>query len=204
MGVQAVHDGLADGAGLAVRRREMHAQPGRGIHLDKAAALLLERAQYGLGHHVHAADVQAHHLGCGHGACGDLGVHIVGHVGGRATGGQVGVVAQHHALALLGHGLGRQALQCEAGQRNVVQPDLGERSGMAFATARVLVDDVDQLAHRALAIPQHLWWLAPRRGHELVAHHQQAEVLAGQKALDHDGAVLCRVSIGFFRVGRSR
>ena len=45
------------GAALAVGRRQVHAQAGRGIDLDDAAALLLQRAQHALADHVDAADV---------------------------------------------------------------------------------------------------------------------------------------------------
>jgi hypothetical protein len=167
----------------------VHAQAGGGVHFHKAAALLFERAQHGFGHHVHAADVQAHHLGGSHGAGGHFGVHVVGHVGGGAAGGEVGVVAQDDALALGGHRIGRQVLRSQAGHGNVIEADLGERGGVAFATARVLVDLVHQLAHGVLAVAQHLGRFAAGGGHQLVAHHQQAEVVAGQEALDHHGAV---------------
>jgi hypothetical protein len=57
---------------------------------------------------------------------------------------------------------------------------------MAAATAWVAVDQVDQLAHRVLAIADHLRWVAAGRGHQLVADHQQAEIVAGEIALDDD------------------
>jgi hypothetical protein len=117
MGEQAVHHGLAHVAGLAIAGRQVHAQAGGGVHFHKAAALLFQRAQHGFGHHVHAADVQAHHLGGGHGAGGHFGVHVVGHVGGGAAGGQVGVVAQDDALALGGHRIGRQVPAWPGGPR---------------------------------------------------------------------------------------
>ncbi|GAO26579.1 hypothetical protein ALISP_6399 [Alicycliphilus sp. B1] len=68
---------------------------------------------------------------------------------------------------------------------------------MAAAAARVLVHDVHQLADGVHAVAQHLRRLAPRGGYELVAHHQQAEVVAGQEALDHHlVAVLERRGVG--------
>jgi hypothetical protein len=60
--------------------------------------------------------MQAHHVGCCYRAGGHVGVHIVSHVGGRAAGGQVGVVAQVDALAFGGNGVGAKAL---AGQASV-------------------------------------------------------------------------------------
>ena len=65
---------------------------------------------------------------------------------------------------------------------------------MAFAAAWVQVDDVHQLAHAVLAVTHHLRRLAPRRRHQLVAHHQQAKVAARQKLFDHHRAMLgCRL-----------
>jgi hypothetical protein len=124
--VEVADDGLADVAALAVGRRQVHAQTRRGVDLDDAAVLLLERAQHVLAHHVDAADVQANHLCRGHRARGDLGVHVVGHVGRAAAGAEVGVVAQHDAAALFGHRLRRQALHLEPADRDVVEADLGQ------------------------------------------------------------------------------
>ncbi|MNS83234.1 hypothetical protein D3C72_1170160 [compost metagenome] len=167
----------------------MHAQAGRGVHFDHAAVLLFERAQHVLADHVDAADVQADHLRRIDGARGHFGVHGVGDVGGGAAGREVGVVAQHHALAQLGHALGREALRLEPADGDVVQADLGERGGVALAAARVEVHGVDQLAHGGAAVANHLRRIAARGGHEAVAHHQQAEVEAGQEFLDHHLAV---------------
>ena len=198
VGEELVHHGRAHVAGLAIAGRQVHAQAGGGVHFHKTAALLFERAQHGFGHHVHAADVQAHHLGGSNGAGGHFGVHVVRHVGGGATGGEVGVVAQDDALALRRNGIRREVLRSQAGHGNVIQADLGERGGMAFATAGVLVDHIHQFAHGVLAIAQHLGRFAAGCGDQLVAHHQQAEVVAGQKALHHHGAVFGGVLIGFF------
>jgi hypothetical protein len=139
---------------------------------------------------------RADHLRRIHGARRHLGVHGVGHVGGGAAGRQVGVVAQHHALAARGHAVGREALRFEPADGDVVQPDLGERGGVALAAARVEVHGVHQLAHRGAAVADHLRRIAPRGGHQPVAHHQQAEVEAGQELLDHHLAVHGRRVVG--------
>ena len=60
---------------------------------------------------------------------------------------------------------------------------------MALAPARVEVDQINQLAHGVQRVAQHLGRLAPGGGNQLVTHHQQAKVVAGQKALDHHRAV---------------
>ena len=68
---------------------------------------------------------------CGDGALGDGGVNVIGHVGGGAPGGQVGVVAQAHALALIRHRFSMQPLVGQARQGNVVKPDFRQGRGVA-------------------------------------------------------------------------
>ena len=198
--VDARDDGFADVAALAVGRAQVHAQPRRGVDLDDAAALLLERLVHALGHHVDAADMQADDGRRRDRARRDLGMHVIGHVGGGAAGGQVGVVAQDHAAALVGYRLGRQALQVQARDGDVVQADLRQRGRMAVAAARVLVDLVDQLAHRVHAVADHVGRIAAGRGHQLVADHQQAVIAAGQELLDHHGADLVGRLVGHLQM----
>ena len=195
-----IHHGLANRARLAVRGRQVHAQAGRGVDFDNATGLLFDGVQHALADQVDAADVQPHHLRGRHGARRHVGVHIIGDVGGRAASGEVGVVAQDDALALGRDRVGRQPLCGETRYGNVVKADLGERCGMALAPARVEVDQVHQFAHGVDVVAQHLRRLTPRGGHELIAHHQQAEVVPGQKALDHDLAVFGGHAKGFIEL----
>ena len=74
----------------------------------------------------------------------------------------------------------------QAGQGHIVKTDFGQRCGVAFAAPGVGIDPLDQLAHRVLSVANHQRRLAPGSGHQLVAHHQQTVIAAGQKALDHD------------------
>ena len=75
-------------------------------------------------------------------------MHVVGDVGGRAAGRQVGVVAQDDALAAWPGSNRRPGhLPREAGERDVVEADLGQRGGVAFATARIGIDQLDETAH---------------------------------------------------------
>ena len=122
----ALDDGFAHGATLAIRRRQMHAQAGGRVDLDDATALCLQRAVHALGQHVNATDVQADALRRSDRAGRHLGVHLIGHIRGRAARGQVGVVAQDHALPRRRNGLGRQALHRQPGHGNVVKTDLGQ------------------------------------------------------------------------------
>nr|GEU28368.1 hypothetical protein [Tanacetum cinerariifolium] len=180
-----VDDGFAHRAALAVRWRDVHAQAGRGVDFHHAAAAVVERLQHAFAHHVHAADIEADHLRRFHRARRHFRVHIVGDVGGGAAGGQVGVVTQDHALALGRHGVRIQVLQRQARQGDVVEPDLGQRRGVAAAAPGVRVDQVHQLAHRVLAIAHHLRRVAARGGNELVADDEQAVIVARQVAFHH-------------------
>ena len=194
--VHVVDDRFAHIAALAKARAQVHAQTRGGVDLDHATGLQLERLDHVLADDVDAADVQAHHLGGGHRARGHIGVDFVGHVGGAAAGREVGVVAQHDALAQHRHRFGGQVLLAQAVERNVVEPDLGQRRGMAIAALGVLVDDLDQFAHGVRSVADHQRRIAARGGHQLVTDHQEAVVDAGQEALDQDFlAVMARIAV---------
>ena len=138
-------DRFADRAALAERWRQVHAQARRGVHFDHAAALLFDRFQYAVAHQVDAADVEADHVRGGDRARGHFRMDVVGDVGGGAAGRQVGVVAQDDAAAARRHRVGFIALRGQAGQRDVVEADLGQRGRVAVAAARIEVDPVHQL-----------------------------------------------------------
>ena len=69
-------------------------------------------------------------------------------------------------------------------------------ASMRILVSGVLVDLGHQLAHRVLAVADDQWRIAPRRRHQLVADHQQPEVVARQVALDHHGAVVGGGAVG--------
>jgi hypothetical protein len=134
---------------------------------------------HALGQHVHAADVQADGLRSGDGACRHLG----------CTSSVTSVaVPPVDRLALLRRmtrrplagTVGGQALHGQARHRDVIEAHLGQRGGMAIAAARILVDLVDQFAHGVHAVADHVRGLTARGCHQLVAHHQQAEVVPGR------------------------
>ena len=160
-GEQFVDHRAANSLAFAIGGRQVHAQAGRGVDLDNAAVLRFKRSQHAFADHIDAANVQAHHLRCCHCAGGDLGVDIAGHVGGGASGTQVGVVAQHHTPAPRRNGFGRHVLQRQPCHGNIVKADFGQRSCVALAPARVLVDDIDQLPHGVQAVTQNLWRFTP-------------------------------------------
>ena len=112
-------------------------------------------------------------------------MHVVGHIGGGAASGEVGVVAQNHTRPFAGHRLGIQALFFESGQRHVIKANFGQRGGVALATAWIGIHPLDQLAHRVSAIANHQRGLAACSSHQFVTHHQQTVIAARQKALDH-------------------
>ena len=182
----AGNDGLAHSAAFAKRGCQMHAQAGCGVDFHHAAALFFQWAQDGVAHHVHTADIQPYHARCGHGTRGYIGVHIVGDIGGRAAGGQVGVVAQIDALSLDGNRVGFKSLRSEAGSCNVVKTDFGEGRGVPATTAGVLVDLLHQLRDGVHAITHDLGRVTSGRRNQLVAHHQQTKIVAWHIALYQD------------------
>ena len=101
-------------------------------------------------------------------------VHVVGHVGGGAAGGEVGVVAQDDALALHS-GTDSGVRPCwTARDGDVVEADLGQRGGVAVAATRGSLLTLSTSSDGQHAIAHDLRRVAAGGGHELVAHHQQA------------------------------
>ena len=187
-GIQLGDDGVADVAPLAIGGVEVHPQARRCVDLHDAARLVFQGALHGFADHVHTAHVQAHHARCVDRTGRHLRVHVIGHVGGAAPGGQVGVVAQNDAAAFFGHRLGREVLLHQARLGNVVKADLGQGRGVAGAAAGVGVHQVHQLAHGVLAIANHMRRVTAGGGHQSVAHHQEPEVAARQKLFDQHAA----------------
>jgi hypothetical protein len=161
-------------------------RPGAALTSTMPPFCVLDRLEHAVAHQVDAADVQAHHVRRFDRARRHFRMHVVGDVGGRAAGGQVGVVAQDHALAARRHRVGQITLLGQAGQRDVVEADLGQRGGMAVAAARVAVDLSTSWRPCAGAVADHDRRIAPGGGDQLVADNQQAEVIARQVALDQD------------------
>jgi hypothetical protein len=181
-----VDDGFTDGTAFAERGCEVHAQAGCGIDFNDAAALIFERLEHGVADDIDAADVEADRLGGGHGAGGEFGVHVIGHIGSGAAGGQIGIVAQHDAGAARRDGVGVVALLGETGEGDFVETDFGQRGGVAIGAAWVAVDDVDQFANGVGAIANDQRRVAAGGGDQLVADDQQAVVVAGQIFFDQD------------------
>ena len=90
------------GRGVPAEGSRCIRRPGPALTSTIDAALLLQRAADVAGHDVDAGDVQADARGRFDGAGGDLGVDLVGHVGGGAAGAEVGVAADQD------HGAGRR------------------------------------------------------------------------------------------------
>ena len=108
---------------------------------------------------------------------------------------------QHHALAPGGWSRG--------------EPSPAMRA-MAMSSSRILVSAVPWLLRRGSwltmstscadgvhAVAQHLRGFAARGRHQLVAHDQQAEVVAWQKALHHHlvAVAFCDGGVGGFQLG---
>ena len=184
---QAGHDGFAHGAAFAKRGAEVHAQARRGIDFHHATALFFNRPQDAVAHQVYAANMQAHHVRRCHRPCGYIGMHVIGHIGGRSAGGQISVVTQIYALAFVRNRVCLKTLAAQATAGNIVKADFGERGGMSIAPARIGIDHVHQLRHGMHAVAHHFGRIAPRSGHQFVAHHQQAKIVARHIAFHQHG-----------------
>ena len=57
---------------------------------------------------------------------------------------------------------------------------------MALAAPGIAVDLLDEFADGMNAVADHLGRVAARRGDEMISHHQQAEIIAGNIAFNHD------------------
>ena len=93
VGEHHVDDRLADRPGLAGGGLQVHPQARAGVDLDDDASLLLQRPADVADHDVDPGDVEPDDPRGVDGAGGDLGVDLVGHVGGGPAGAQVGVAA---------------------------------------------------------------------------------------------------------------
>ena len=124
---QRGNDGVADRTPFAEGWRQVHAQARGGVDFNNPAALLFQWSQDAVGDDIDAANIEAHHVRCRYGTCGDVGVDVVRHVGGRAAGGEVGIVAQINALSFGRDALGVEALRGQAFARDVVETYFGQR-----------------------------------------------------------------------------
>ena len=85
----------------------------------------------------------------------------------------------------------------QSGDGDVVKTNFGERGGVARAAARIGIHQIDQLAHGVLAISHHQRGFSACRCNQLVAHHQQTVIVAGQEFFDHHSAIAFGGGIGF-------
>ena len=88
----------------------MHSQAWRGVGFHNPPALLVKRLLHGFAHHINAANIQTHGLGCRHCRRREFGVNIVGDIGCCAASGQVGIVTQYHSRPFFGDVVGGEAL----------------------------------------------------------------------------------------------
>ena len=94
-------NGFTDRAGLAEGWAQMHAQTWRGVDLDDSGALFLHGFVHCFRHQIDPGNIQPDHVGRSDHARGQFRMDLVGHIGGAATGAEIGVVAQEHAPALV-------------------------------------------------------------------------------------------------------
>ena len=188
VGKQVFANRLADRAGRADCRLQVHQQAGARIDLDDGAALARQRFADVHCHHIDTGDVEADNARCQHGGMGHFGMDQVG-----AIDPQVAVALDRHHPARCGHGgdVERLApefeLQLGIGRR----ADQVERKFFLEAAPRVAVElAVDQLNHVRRAVARDGDDLATRCRHHAAADHQQPMLMAANEALDHHVAAL--------------
>ena len=121
MGMRAVEPGgnSMSTTGAATLRgrpfggRNVHAEARGGVHFNHGPAAFIQRHGNVGGHHVDAADVEAHNAGHPLGQQHVVGVHLVGNVGGGAAGADVGRAFQVQRFAGRQHRFQREAAAFE-------------------------------------------------------------------------------------------
>src|SRR5580704_494130 len=117
----------------------------------------------------------------------------VGDVRSGSAGGQVGGGAQVHRGARLGYRLHGELCALEHLVRLRVELKARQHLLVSDSAARILVDDLDQLLDRVLAVADDVARRAARRGYQLTVDHQQAMIVSFEEALDdHRARVLPR------------
>ena len=185
-GEQMLDDGLAHVARLALGGLDVREQARAGIDFDDGAALLLEWTRDVFAHEVDAGDVQAHDARGQPGHVRDFRMDLVGDVVGH-----VAVQLDQHFLAGLRHRIRREALAFQVQLDFIAfgRHDGAEREFFGIAAARIDVDlAVAQLRDGGLSVADDPQRFAFRGRDDFRADDEQAVFVAGDEALDEDGA----------------
>ena len=170
----------------AFGRCHMHPKARGRVHLDNRPTDVLVAFRDVRRQEIHAPHIKAHGLDGAFGHVLVVGVADIGHVDGRAAGGQVGGGPQKEGLAF------RQHRRC--GVSGLLHQPFGlgvkfkvrQHLFMADAAPGVRVHDLHQFGDGLLAVADHMPGHALGDGHQLVVHHQHAVIHAGDKAFDKD------------------
>ena len=179
------NNGFADRARFAEGRAQVHAQAGSRIDFNDAAVLRCQGIEDIFADQINAADIQPYHLRCSNGHFCELGVHLVGNVGGGTAGAQVGVIAQNDERAIFRNRIKCVALPLQCRTRNfIVAADFCQRCAMTIAAGGVSVHDRDQFGDRVRTVTNDVRRIATRCSYQFVADNQQTKIVAGEIALD--------------------
>ena len=189
--------GFATYCGSPSRRVGVHSEAWRRIDLDDRAALLAH------GHgdvgrdEVDAGDVEADDARRRLGDLDVVRVRLVRAIDRRAAGRHVARRREHARAVPLGGTLS-SSIALLAQQLLGARRDADPRQDLLVADAapRIRVLDIDQLAHRVLAVADDARRHALGHGGELAADDQDAVVVAGDERLDDDIAVAALVVRG--------
>ena len=164
----------------ALGRCHVHTKSGGGIDFTNATADLFITLCDVRTQKINAANVKADG---GHGTHGHVAIVRMDHVSDvscRAACGQIGGGTKHHHLPACGNRIWCHLHTCQHHVGLLVERQTRHYFFMANATARVFVNEFDQLPNGRCAIANHMAWCATGGGDQFTVHHQQAMVVAGK------------------------
>ena len=187
---ERVDDRGPDIARLANGRLQMHPQAGAGVDLNEHPPLQLQWPGDVGRHAIDAGDIEADDPRRLDRPGSDLRVDDVGDILGGSAGGEIGVAPQHYGLTVGRDHPDIEPLVTEHRQRYLVKGHGAQAAGVVAAPPRVLINGIDELAHRRPPIADDRRQMAPRRGHQRPADNEQPVVVPMAGALDDDRRLL--------------
>ena len=178
-----VDDRLPHRPRFPLLRGDVHEHPRSGVDLDHHPALLPQGATDLLGDQIDAGDVEPDGPGGEDGVTGDVGMDLVGLVGG-----QVAVDLDRHAASHGGDAPRLKRLPPQQPDRQIVELHDREDVGVVRAAERVAVGVVDERADRAHAIANDDVVLTTGRRHAPLPHDEEAMGNAMGELLDNHAA----------------
>ena len=140
---QRIDDRSANITRCANRRLQMHPQPWSSVHLNHNTTLGFKRMPNISRNNIDTCDIQADDPGSLDGPRCHIWVHVIGHIFGRATGAQVGILPQQDDPIQAWHAFWRKPLLCQDGHCHLVDDHRTQRRCVVSASTGVLIDAID-------------------------------------------------------------